>query len=80
VAELVVRVGEKPDSSAIVREYPLRYKVQGRERVVGTVHVEATRAGSKFYFVPSSVRKIRLHFRPPAPRSALQHAQLRQIP
>jgi PAS domain S-box-containing protein len=41
----VVRVGEKPDSSAIVREYPLRYRVQGRERVIGTVHVEATRAG-----------------------------------
>jgi signal transduction histidine kinase len=41
----VVRVGEKPDSSAIVREYPLRYKVQGRERVIGTVHLEATHAG-----------------------------------
>jgi hypothetical protein len=31
--------------------------------------------------LPSFVgAQIRLHFRPPAPRSALQHAQLRQIP
>jgi hypothetical protein len=28
---------------------------------------------SEFYFVPSSGAQIRLHFRPPAPRSALQH-------
>jgi hypothetical protein len=34
----------------------------------------------KFRFVPSSVHKSVCTFVPPAPRSALQHAQLRQIP
>jgi PAS domain S-box-containing protein len=40
----VVRLGEKSESSAIAREYALRYKGQGQDRVIGTLRVEATLA------------------------------------
>jgi PAS domain S-box-containing protein len=40
----VVRLGGKSESSAIAREYALRYKGQGQDRVVGTLRVEATLA------------------------------------
>jgi PAS domain S-box-containing protein len=40
----VVRLGQKSGSSAITREYPLRYKAQGQDRVIGTLRVEATLA------------------------------------
>jgi PAS domain S-box-containing protein len=41
---LVVRLGGKSESSAIAREYALRYKGQGQDRVIGTLRVEATLA------------------------------------
>ncbi|HTO64481.1 MAG TPA: ATP-binding protein [Bradyrhizobium sp.] len=39
---LVVELGERSDSSVIARDYPLHYKVQGQDSVIGTLHVEAT--------------------------------------
>jgi PAS domain S-box-containing protein len=44
VAPLVVTLGESSDSSVIARDYPLHYKVLGQDRVIGTLHVEATLA------------------------------------
>jgi PAS domain S-box-containing protein len=41
---LIVKLGENAASSSLVREYPLRHNVQGQERVIGTLHVEATMA------------------------------------
>jgi PAS domain S-box-containing protein len=40
----VVRLSGKSESSAIAREYALRYKGQGQDRVIGTLRVEATLA------------------------------------
>jgi len=38
-----VKVGERSsDSSMIAREYPLHHDVQGQDRVIGTLYVEAT--------------------------------------
>jgi PAS domain S-box-containing protein len=39
---LIVKLGENSAPSSFVREYPLRHNVQGQERVIGTLHVEAT--------------------------------------
>jgi PAS domain S-box-containing protein len=41
---LIVELGENSASSSFVREYPLRHNVQGQERVIGTLRVEATLA------------------------------------
>jgi PAS domain S-box-containing protein len=41
---LVLKLGENSASSGLVREYPLRHNVQGQERVIGTLRVEATLA------------------------------------
>jgi len=41
---LIVKLGENSASSSFVREYPLRQNVQGQERVIGTLRVEATLA------------------------------------
>jgi PAS domain S-box-containing protein len=41
---LIVKLGENSASSSLVREYPLRHNVQGQERVIGTLRVEATLA------------------------------------
>jgi hypothetical protein len=41
---LIVKLGENSASSSLVREYPLRHNVQGEERVIGTLRVEATLA------------------------------------
>ena len=38
----IVKLGENSESSAYAREYPLRYKVQGQNRVIGMLRVEAT--------------------------------------
>lgn len=39
---LVIRLGEKSESSAITREYPLLYNVQGQNTRIGTLYVQAT--------------------------------------
>jgi PAS domain S-box-containing protein len=39
---LIVKLGENSVSSGLTREYPLRQSVQGQERVIGTLRVEAT--------------------------------------
>jgi PAS domain S-box-containing protein len=41
---LIVKLGENSASSSFAREYPLRRNVQGQERVIGTLRVEATLA------------------------------------
>jgi PAS domain S-box-containing protein len=41
---LVVELGESSDSSVIARDYPLHYKVQGQDSVIGSLRVEATLA------------------------------------
>lgn len=41
---LVIRLGEKSASSAITREYPLLYNVQGQTTRIGTLYVQATLA------------------------------------
>jgi PAS domain S-box-containing protein len=41
---LIVKLGEDSVSSSFAREYPLRRNVQGQERVIGTLRVEATLA------------------------------------
>jgi PAS domain S-box-containing protein len=41
---LIVKLGENSASSSFMREYPLRHNVQGQERVIGTLRVEATLA------------------------------------
>ncbi|HTO66569.1 MAG TPA: PAS domain S-box protein [Bradyrhizobium sp.] len=40
----VVRLSRSPESSAFAREYPLHHEVRGEDRVIGTLHVEATLA------------------------------------
>jgi PAS domain S-box-containing protein len=42
--QLIVKLGEKSASSGLAREYPLQHNVQGQERVIGTLRVEATLA------------------------------------
>ena len=39
---LIVKLGESAESSSFAREYQLRHNVQGEERVLGTLRVEAT--------------------------------------
>lgn len=39
---LIVKLGENPEASSFAREYQLRHNVQGEERVLGTLRVEAT--------------------------------------
>jgi PAS domain S-box-containing protein len=39
---LVIRLGKKSESSAISREYPLLYNVQGQNTRIGTLYVQAT--------------------------------------
>jgi PAS domain S-box-containing protein len=41
---LALKLGENSASSSLVREYPLRRNVQGQERVIGTLRIEATLA------------------------------------
>jgi PAS domain S-box-containing protein len=41
---LVIMLGEKTASSAITREYPLLYNVQGQNTRIGTLYVQATLA------------------------------------
>ena len=41
---LIAKLGENSASSSFAREYPLRHNVQGQERVIGTLRVEATLA------------------------------------
>jgi len=41
---LVIRLGEKSISSALTREYPLHYKVQGQNMLIGTLQVQASLA------------------------------------
>jgi PAS domain S-box-containing protein len=41
---LALKLGETSASSSLVREYPLRRNVQGQERVIGTLRIEATLA------------------------------------
>lgn len=42
---LIERLGENSISTSFAREYPLQHNVQGQERVIGTLRVEATLAG-----------------------------------
>ena len=39
---LIVKLGESSVSSSFARDYPLRHSVQGQERAIGTLRVEAT--------------------------------------
>ena len=41
---LVIRLGERSASSAVTREYPLLYNVQGQNTRIGTLYVQATLA------------------------------------
>ena len=41
---LVIRLGEKSISSALTREYPLHYNVQGQNTLIGTLRVQASLA------------------------------------
>ena len=41
---LSVRLSRNSESSDVARDYPLHYKVEGRDRVIGSFHVEATLA------------------------------------
>jgi PAS domain S-box-containing protein len=41
---LIAKLGDNSASSSFAREYPLRHNVQGQERVIGTLRVEATLA------------------------------------
>ena len=42
---LSVRLSRDPGKSDLVRDYPLRYKAVGQDRVIGSFHLEATLAG-----------------------------------
>jgi PAS domain S-box-containing protein len=52
---LIARLGENSVSSGFAREYPLRHNVQGQERVIGTLRVEATLAGVHRRLVDTAV-------------------------
>jgi len=41
---LVISLGEKSISTALTREYPLHYNVQGQNRLIGTLRVQASLA------------------------------------
>ncbi|HTJ59013.1 MAG TPA: ATP-binding protein [Devosiaceae bacterium] len=42
IAALVLKVGQSPESGLLARDFPLTHVVQGQERVIGRLHVEAT--------------------------------------
>ena len=44
VNQPLVRLSRNPETSIFAREYPLLHKVQGQDKVIGTLRVEATRA------------------------------------
>jgi PAS domain S-box-containing protein len=46
IKPLVVQVGETPEPPVVTRDYPLTHTVQGQDRVIGTLRVEATLANA----------------------------------
>ena len=44
IKPLVVQVGETPEPPVVTRDYPLTHLVQGQDRMIGTLRVEATLA------------------------------------
>ena len=42
---VLLKLSRNPEDSTFAREYPLHYRAQGQDRVIGTLRVEATLAG-----------------------------------
>jgi PAS domain S-box-containing protein len=53
--QLIAKLGENSVSSSFAREYPLRHNVQGQERVIGILRVEATLADAHRRLVDTAV-------------------------